>query len=583
MSDTKKQLSIPELPSVVAGDGRHVMSLLRKYLKEMAIQINLANDFEGEPETDTGLAAPSGFVLKFGVDGGTFSWKDVSYLDSLAYYELRTDRNVGSITGLLERTTENTSTVLPKNYQDTVYLYAVTKDKVYSNASVLTYTKARPEAPQKINLTKNDQGTLIQFTEIPLDCIGAHIYVNDTLYTTTDNIFLFPDADTVIKTVAIAYYDQFGDGEKAIISCIVPEVTGFIVERNGAVLDFYWDPVNLYGVQYTVQIAETMQWGSGTELFTTALNKKKLEYPNTGNKYFLIKAFDEHGNYSTTTTWYKLESAEDPSRNHIITFDEHTPAYPNTKFGLWYDAASDGLRLADGLYEGEYIFSGELPKEYRARNWTDYKVIVTSDESWIVKDALYPLDDDWANSLTVSGGRISEQECAEVRTYIATYQGADTTDVFLASLNNVNVADTGEIPSPCAYADTYKMGRWHNGLEMQELTRLKYQYKNVAKNFNARFSVKYDTAPEAGLVARWECDDGWLELYYDEVFYLVGSDGVILSVPYTWKRLDAITFCVSQSEDERGLYIKSVYDIQYDTAEATPIGAMTAVQFHKGA
>ena len=581
MADVKKQLSVPELPSVVAGDGRHVMSLLRQYLKEMAIQINLANDFEGEPETDTGLAAPSGFVLKFGVEGGVFSWKDVPYIESLAYYELRTDRNVGAKSGLLERTTENTSTVLPNNYQATVYLYAVTKDKVYSNASVLTYTKARPEAPQKINLTKNEQGTLIQFTEIPLDCIGAHIYVDDVLYTTTDNIYLYPASN--MNTIAIAYYDQFGDGEKNVISCVVPDVTGFIVERNGAVLDFYWNPVDLHGVQYTVQIAESPQWGSGTELFTTDLNKKKFEYPNVGNKYFLIKAFDEHGNYSSETVWYKLDSAEDPTRNHIIVFDEHGSVYPNTKFGVWYDAASDGLRLSDGLYTGEYIFHGELPTEYLARNWTDFKVITTTAEEWRVKDALYELGDDWASSLTVSGGRISESDCAEVKTYIATYQGAELGDLFLASLSDEATADTGEIPNPCAYADEFTSGRWGKGLAVKELTQLKYEFKNVVNNFHSSFCIRYNEAPVTGFIAKWACDEGWMELYYDDAFILEASDGIVLTVPYTWKRLDAITFCISQSETERGLYIKTLSKEDCDTAQAAPIGIMTTIQFDKGA
>ncbi len=584
MAKTEKtQLQMPDLPSVVQGDGRHVMSLLRKYLKEMAVQINLANDFEGEPETDGGLAAPSGFVLRFGVDGGEFSWKDVSYLTELAYYELRTDRNVGSEVGLLEKTTEITSTKMPTNYQATVYLYAVLKNGTYSNPSVLTYTKKRPEAPQKINLTKNDQGTLIQFTEIPLDCIGANIYVNDDKFTTTDNIFLYTNKDVVIKTIAVAYYDQFGEGERAVISCYVPTVTDFIVERNGAVLDFYWTPLDLYGVQYTVQIAETPTWGTGTELFTTKLNKKKLEYPNPGDKYFLIKAFDEHGNYSTETTWYRLVTAEDPTRNHIITFNEQEAAYPNVKNGLWYDVGSGGLRFSDGLYTGEYIFKGELPQEYRARNWTDYKTItVTTDGLWYVKDALYPLDDEWASSLIVGGGRIVEGECAEVKSYIATYEGKAVGDLFIASMDGTTTADTGEVPDPCKHADIFKNGTWHVGLSVEELTRLAYRIENVVTQFNSRFCVKYESETESGFVAMWSGTGGWLELDYDEGFYLIGSDGVSVYVPYTWKRLDSVTFCVSQGANERGLYIKSNSGIQGATVTAPPIGVMTAVQFHKG-
>lgn len=582
MASEKQQLQMPDLPSVVQGDGRHVMSLLRKYLKEMSVQINLANDFEGEPETGSGLAAPSGFVLRFGVDGGEFSWKDVSYLEELAYYELRTNTYVGSAVGLLDRTTEITSTKMPANYQATVYLYAVLKNGTYSNASILTYTKARPEAPQKINLTKNDQGTLIQFTEIPLDCIGANIYVNNDKFSTTDNIFLYTNKNVIIKTIAVAYYDQFGEGEKAVISCYVPTVTGFIVERNGAVLDFYWDAIDLYGVQYAVQISELPTWGTGTELFTTKLNKKKLEYPNVGNKYFLIKAFDEHGNYSTETTWYRLITAEDPTRNHIVTFSEQEAAYPNVKNGVWYDVGSGGLRLSDEVYTGEYIFKGELPQEYRARNWTDFKSFTSTQESWYVKDALYPLNDDWALSLVVGGGRIIEGECVDIKTYIATYEGTDTGDLFIASMDGTTTADTREVPSPCKHADTFKMGTWHMGLSLEELTRLAYQINNTVTQFNSRFCMKYENAIESGFIARWSGEGGWLELDYDDGFYLVGSDGISLYVPYTWRRLDSITFCISQGASERGLYIKTSAETQGATATAAPVGVITAVQFNKG-
>lgn len=608
----KQQLQMPDLPSVVQGDGRHVMSLLRKYLKEMAVQINLANDFEGEPEQDTGLAAPSGFVLRFGVDGGEFSWKEVPYISKLAYYELRTNRSVGNKAGLLSQTINLSSAILPVSYQATVYLYAVLKDGTYSNASIMTYTKARPEAPQKINLTKNEQGTLIQFTEIPLDCMGANIYVNDEKISVTDNIYLYTKKNVSINTIGVAYFDQFGEGEKAIISCYVPNVTDFIVERNGAVLDFYWEPVNVHGVQYVVQVSETPIWGTGVELFTTALNKKKLEYPNTGDKYFLIKAFDEQGNYSSEATWYKLSTAEDPSRNHIITFDEHAIAYPNVKFGVWYDAVEEALRFTQGVYTGEYIFCGVLPKEYRARNWAEFKIESTSGEEWWrvkdalyavdsewattltvggtkisenlyrVKEALYPLDDEWAVSITVGGGGAVDGECISVKSYIATYEGAGEGDVFLASLDGTNVADTGEIPTVAQYADTFAAGRWHQGIKLQELTRLRYQTGNAVTRFTSKFVLKLESELEEGFIVRWSGTDGWLELRYNDGFYLVGSDGISVYVPYTWERLDAITVCISQGASLRGLYIKSFYTIQGATAEATPIGVLSQLQFNKG-
>ena len=104
MADLEKEIiKAPELPNVVKGDGRYVMSQLRKFLKEMAIQVNLANGFTADEiqPSDSGYAAPANFVLQFDSLGGHFSWRHVTYLEELAYYEIRTDDHVGSSVGLL--------------------------------------------------------------------------------------------------------------------------------------------------------------------------------------------------------------------------------------------------------------------------------------------------------------------------------------------------------------------------------------------------------------------------------------------------------------------------------------------------
>ena len=42
---TKKLLKAPTLPDTVQGDGRYLMRLLKKYLEDQAVQLNLANGF----------------------------------------------------------------------------------------------------------------------------------------------------------------------------------------------------------------------------------------------------------------------------------------------------------------------------------------------------------------------------------------------------------------------------------------------------------------------------------------------------------------------------------------------------------
>ena len=54
MADEKKILIIPDLPTAIQGDGRHLISLLRKYLKSVNEQVNLANGFtEDDVEATT--------------------------------------------------------------------------------------------------------------------------------------------------------------------------------------------------------------------------------------------------------------------------------------------------------------------------------------------------------------------------------------------------------------------------------------------------------------------------------------------------------------------------------------------------
>lgn len=237
----KELIEAPQLPHVVQGDGRYVMSLLNEFLKSMAAQVNLANGFSAEeikPEAGK-YPTPRNFYLTFNRIGGVLTWNHIADISNLAYYELRTDKNVGKNVGLLERTIDTTSYKLPVNYAATVYLFAVSKDAEASAPAELNYTKARPDAPKDIAVTKNNEGSLITFLDIPSNCIGANIYIAGQQFQTLTNIYLHK-GNTDIEKVEVAYYDQFGEGERGYLYLVLPDVTGLLVERNGAELDFYW-------------------------------------------------------------------------------------------------------------------------------------------------------------------------------------------------------------------------------------------------------------------------------------------------------------------------------------------------------
>ena len=155
-TESQKQIvRLPNLPKSIQGDGRYLMSLLQEAMQEIALQVNLANGFSAEeinPESGK-YPTPRNFFLSFTRLGGTLSWSRIADESNLAYYEVRTDTNIGNAYGLLERTTANTSSKLPPDATGTVYLYAVSKDAEASNPSQLTYTKPRPDAPTDITLS----------------------------------------------------------------------------------------------------------------------------------------------------------------------------------------------------------------------------------------------------------------------------------------------------------------------------------------------------------------------------------------------------------------------------------------------
>lgn len=586
MSEKEKAyIEAPDLPNVVQGDGRYLMTQLRRYLAAIAEQVNLANGFKANEEIgSSGLAPPPNFTLTFSVEGGMFKWSDPTYYNKLAYYEVRTNTAVGTLSGLLERTTNNYSYKMPVSAVGTAYLYAVLQDGTASNGSVLQYNKRRPEKPQDINMSKNAQGTLINYTFIPLDCIGAHIYVNGIMYEAQDNWMLYTEDAEQISEIAVAYYDCFGEGEKGYLHCKIPQVQDFIVERNGAVLDFYWRSVGIQGAGYAVRASTTPQWGNGLEIFRTELLKKKMEYPNTGDIYFLIKAYDEHGNFSQKASWFLLSTVQDQQKNVIVDFDEHKTLYTGNKVGTYYDAVAHGLRLSEGVFKGEYISSGHLPYTARARSWSDYKIEGVSNTDIAISDLDFSILDDRAKTINMVGGTVADLDGIEIKTYIAD-KNADKQALIEAPLDEDLETMNGEMPTEHIHCDVFDYARWSKGLKQDELTRLAYNLPTGASTFSLTFNIKIINALESCAIASIGGENGTLYLRYDDGLVLVGSDGLSQKLPLNPSTMDIITIGVSQSDTERTLYALNNNAVlqaatQYKTIKAPPIGIMTAVRFN---
>ena len=190
----KKVLHTPTLPTAIQGDGRYLLSLLRSFLADQTAQINAANSFtadEVEADKEGEILSPRNFRLTFSRLGGILQWDHSLDAKNLNYYEVRTNKNIGSEFGLLERTTLAESYRLPASYVGRIFLFVIDRLGQVSAPSELSYTKARPTKPRDLTMTKTQEGTLITFLEIPLDCIGAYVYINEVRYASVDNIFLY--------------------------------------------------------------------------------------------------------------------------------------------------------------------------------------------------------------------------------------------------------------------------------------------------------------------------------------------------------------------------------------------------------
>lgn len=481
----KQILYMPEIPTTVKGDGRYVLSLLRKYLKSVNEQVNIANGFTQDDieENQKGdFPRPKNFTLTFDRMGGVLNWDAVDS-DKLAYYELRTNDSVGTVTGLLEKTTATSSIKLPPTASGKVYLYAVSTEGKVSNPNTLTYNKRRPDAPRDISLTKNNEGTLITFLEIPTNCIGANIYIDGTKCESLDNLYLYPDKS--ITEVAVAYFDQFGEGEMAKFSCVVPNVTGFYVEKNDANLYFYWDSVSVYNVTYIVKMGVTNQWEEGVEIFRSKTNKHRYIRPNQGATYFMIKAVDDHNNYSADIAWFYLNTTLEINKNIVLNFDQETVGYNGIKINFYYDSKRHGIKTEDNTFYGEYLMHLQLPQKIKARNWIDDKINGLTDNNLRVMDLTFPLNGIEAERFYLNG-IIGDLTNVTLKKQIARYTG-ENSDIFNAIVDGTTATKNGKVLTEHKVSLDYT--RFDKGALITDTTRLEYSC-DIPKTYSLFFWMK---------------------------------------------------------------------------------------------
>lgn len=555
-TNNKQILYMPELPTTVKGDGRYVLSLLRKYLKSVNEQVNIANGFtqdEIEENKKGDFPRPKNFTLTFDRMGGVLNWDAVDS-DKLAYYELRIDAAVGTMTGLLEKTTATSSTTLPPTASSKIYLYAVSTEGKVSNPNTLTYNKRRPEAPGDISLTKNNEGTLITFLEIPSNCIGANIYIDGTKYESLDNVYLYPDKS--ITEVEIAYFDQFGEGERAKFSCVVPNVTGFWVEKNDANLYFYWDSVPVYNVTYVVKVGETNRWEEGIEIFRSKTNKHRYIRPNQSASYFMIKAMDDHNNYSNECAWYLIDTTLEINKNIVLYFDQEKVGYNGTKINLYYDSAKHGLVLENKTFTGEYLIHTQLPQKIKARNWIDDKISGLTENTLRVMDLTFPLNSKEAERFLLNG-IIGDLNNVSLKKQIARYTGKNK-DLFNAIVDGTTSAKNGKVLKE--HNVSLALTRFDNGALITDTTRLEYSC-SIPETYSLSFWMKKDKPLDDCIILTLASKAGSrVYIGYDKQnnrFYVSDTiQGRELYLQINMSDRDWLFIGLSQSSDTRLFFIK---------------------------
>ena len=566
----KKVLHAPNLPAAIQGDGRYLLSLLRSILTEQAVQINAANSFTSDDvnaDKEGKVLSPRNFRLTFSRLGGLLQWDHSLDAKDLNYYEVRTNKNVGSEFGLLERTTLAQSDRLPPTYVGHIFLFAIDKQGQVSHPSELSYTKARPTKPRDVALTKTQEGTLITFLDIPIDCIGAYVYINEVRYSSVDNLFLYTDG-AIIERLRVAYYDQYGEGESDVVYCVMPDVQNFIVERNGTHLDFSWEPLSIYNVRYEVKVGVTPDWDKALTIFTTKLNKHRYVYPNTGRYYMLVKAIDEHDNYSRNAAYFLLTNKTDIHKNVIIRLDQEKNGYPGIKTNLYYDKAREALLLEKDALRGEYLIDVTLPQKYRARNWLEASVIGETNNNLLFDDLKFTWDSEEAQNTTWNG-TIGDLRGVEVLYEIARQNTLDIARFLVVIPLDGSLAATGATIDRQKNV-TYATSRWTQGLHLSWKSDVSYRVQ-IPEQFSMMFWIRlYDGLPDTRILALTGANR--LVLEYDRrlnEFQLIGSDGVYVRATIAFRPNDCIAIGIVQEAAVRRLFLYSLSGDVYAEASAS--------------
>lgn len=150
-------------------------------------------------------------TVVFDKRGAYWSWKQYPQ-NEYQWTELRLDEHVGELHNRLDLTTDWHSTVKPYSRIGKGYLYNKGVGNAYSAPATIEYSKPVPAKPTHLVVKPVIEGLNITFANIPEDCTGAIVYVNNEENFVVDNSLNYL-CSTGTYTVKVCYTDIFGNGE----------------------------------------------------------------------------------------------------------------------------------------------------------------------------------------------------------------------------------------------------------------------------------------------------------------------------------------------------------------------------------
>lgn len=148
----------------------------------------------------------------------TFKWSDVPDSDVM-YYEVRTDKNVGSTIGLLGKTQSTSIDVNLMERKGTVYVYSVNTLKKYSYPAKVVYNYPKPDAPSYIHFTEALRGVNVLVAPFPARVKSMRLYVegnnvSKALDLDNANYTFYGEPD--VYSFWASYVDLMGEGYTSV-------------------------------------------------------------------------------------------------------------------------------------------------------------------------------------------------------------------------------------------------------------------------------------------------------------------------------------------------------------------------------